>query len=259
MIIKEHRVQMLVLFSASALCILLMAKSFWDRGLDDKITFGIWPLIFLVLSLTGISAFLILHLKVSNPKKLNAIIQEKVTEERSKLLAEFEKSKETVVEEKEETSIEVEKIIPGGNIKTEELFAKKLLSNLSKHAQVSIGIYYRFDNKSKKYQFLTGYALPEKKIPEPFKAGENLNGQVAESKQLMSLKNIPENYLEIESGTGKSKPRNIIIAPIVENNRSVAILEIATFIETDVKFEKTMQDICVMAAKKLKQIQKTQE
>lgn len=259
MIIKEHRIQMLVLFSTSVLCILLMAISFWNQGLNADIIFGIWPIIFLILSLISISGFLILHLKVSNPKKLNAVIQEKVTEERSKLLAEFEKNKETVTEEKEETNIEVEKIIPGGNIKTEESFAKKLLSNLSKYAQLSIGIYYHFDSKSKKYQFLTGYALPEKIKPESFKAGENLNGQVAESKQIMNLKNIPENYLEIESGTGKSKPGNIIIAPIVENNRTIAILEIATFIETDVKFEKTMQKICVMAAKKLKQIQKTQE
>lgn len=256
---KERRIQILILFAVLIISILLMALSFWNRGIKAGVVFGFWPLIYLILSILSGLWLLVIHLKATNVKKLNSLIQEKVTEERLKILSEFEKNKETVTEVKEDTSIETGKIIPAGTIKTEESFAKKLLSNLSKHAQVSIGAYYRFDSKSKKYQFLTGFALPENKKPDDFKTGENLNGQVAKSKQLMNLKNIPDDYFPVESGTGKSKPRNIIIAPIVDNNSTVAILEMATFIETDVNFENTIHDVCVLVAKKLKQIQKTQE
>ncbi len=259
MIIKEHRVQMLALFTASTICILLMAISFWNQGLKAGTAFGIWPMIFLILSLVAGSAFLVLHLKTTNAKKLHTIIQEKVTEERQKLLSEFEKNKETVADDKQKSEIEAEKIVPTGNIKTEESFAKKLLLNLSNEVQVSIGVYYHFNSKSKKYQFLTGFAMPGKTPPPDFKAGENLNGQVAESKQLMNLRNVPGDYFNIESGMGKGKPRNIIIAPIVDNNRTVAIIEIATFIEADTKLEKMMNEVCALAAKKLKQIHKTQE
>ena len=257
MTIKEHRIQITALFTALILCILLMAVLFWNKGLKAHLAFGIWPVIFLILSLIAASGFMVLYLGATDTKKLHAIIQEKVTDERSKLLAELEKKKEPEAAEQEKSDIDVQKIIPSGNFKTEESFANKLLANLSNNAQVSIGIYYHFDNKSKKFRYLTGFAFTGKNPPADFKPGENLNGQVAESKQLMILKNVPESYFTIESGLGKSKPRNIVIAPIVNNNRTIAIIEIATFIEADTRLEKMINEVCLLSAKKLEQINKS--
>ncbi len=248
---------MTALFTALIICILLMAILFWNKGLKAHLVFGIWPVIFLILSMIAASCFLVLYLGATDAKKLNAIIQEKVTDERSKLLAEIEKKKEPEATELEKSDVDVQKIIPSGNFKTEESFANKLLTNLSNEAQVSIGIYYHYNNKSKKYGYLTGFALTGKNSPPDFKAGENLNGQVAESKQLMILRNVPESYFTIESGLGKSKPRNIVIAPIVNNNRTIAIIEIATFIEADAKLEKMINEVCLLSANKLKQFNKS--
>jgi hypothetical protein len=257
MLIIKQKFQSIILFAASVLCVLLLAISFWNQSLKTNIRFGLWPVFFLLLGLIFIFVFFILHLRAVDQEKLNRIIQKKVTEERLKILAEFEKKEEIKADSKIESDLIAEKIVPSGNFKTEEAFAKKLLLNLSEKLQASIGIFYVLDQKSKKYHFLTGFALPADTSPSAFKSGENLNGQVAESKQLMTIKNIPEDYFTIESGMGKSKPSNLIIAPIVNNNRTIAIVEIATFIDTDAKLEKTVIEVCTLAAKKLEQIHRS--
>jgi len=257
MIIKGHKLQILILFVTSIVFTLLMAVSFWNYGLKANINFGIWPVIFLILCLISSISFFVLHLQSTNPKKINAFIQKKVTEERLKILAEFEKKEEPETETMKGSDIVVEKIVPTGHFKSEESFAKKLLLNLSSKLQASIGIYYNLQEKSKTYRFLTGFALTGNASPPDFKSGENLNGQVAESKQIMILRNVPENYFNIESGAGKSKPRNLLIAPIVNNNRTIAIVEIATFMETDTKTEKIISELCALAAQKIEQIKKS--
>lgn len=237
-----------------------MAISFWNSGIKINLSFGIWPLLFIIFfifSLITAFSFLIIHLRISDTKKINAIIQEKLAEERSKLQTEFEKNKETESEEKEDSNLAANKIVPKGKFKSEESFANKLLINLSNNLQTSIGIYYQLERKSKKFRFLTGFGLTGEAPPSDFKLGENLNGQVAESKEIVFLREIPEEYFEIESGLGKSKPRSIIIAPIVNNNRTMAIIEIATFIEVDTKSEKIIKEVCTLAANKLEQLNKS--
>ena len=256
MTIKEHRTQALALFILCMLCILLMAISFWNRGLKSDVQFGFWPLFFLILSLLGGSFFLIMHLKLTDSNKVNSLIQDKVNAERTKLLSELENKKVETSDDTKKNVVEAHKIVPTGSFKSEEAFAKKLLLNLSKELQASIGIYYHLYGKSKNYRFLTGFGLPADTSPPDIKNGENLNGQVAKSKQIMILENIPENYFTIESGLGNSKPKNIVIAPIVHNNKTIAIVEIATFIETDTQFEKILGEVCTLAAKKIEQINK---
>ena len=43
------------------------------------------------------------------------------------------------------------------------------------------------------------------------------------------MKDIPEDYVEITSGLGKANPKNVLIQPIVYNNSTLAIFELATF------------------------------
>ena len=144
--------------------------------------------------------------------------------------------------------------MPKGNIKNAAGYAEKLLKGLSDELQVSIGIAYLA--KGKKYAYLAGFALTGDTPPD-FKEGENLNGQAALSKEILIAENIPEDYFNIESGLGKSKPKTLIIVPLLHKNKTVAILEIATFIESDDKIINILNKVSTQAAEKLVQLQKS--
>jgi hypothetical protein len=169
--------------------------------------------VFLLLSLIAVSLFYIIFRKATDPGTIENLIGEKVSEERKRILSEINKKEEV----KEDKGIEIEKkvadIIPKGNFKSAESFARKLLSNLASEMQMVMGIIYTVKNKNNSYTFLTGYALPSEQIPPDFKSGENLNGQAAASKEIMILRNLPENTLQLNR-VSKSKPRNLIIAPL---------------------------------------------
>src|SRR6202034_1094933 len=79
----------------------------------------------------------------------------------------------------------------------------------------------------------------EKNIPTDFAIGEGLVGQVAFEKERIILSNIPGNYIKISSGLGRSKPANLIILPVLFENKVKAVIELASldeFSETHLDF-----------------------
>jgi hypothetical protein len=250
---QQHKKQALALFIATLLFILLMAASFWNYSIKSK-PLGVWPLLFFLLAIITSSVFYILYLKVTDSKQVELLVNDKVAEERTRMLRELDKKEEVKADDGLQLDEKAVAIVPVGNFKTAESFAKKLLANLATEIQVVIGMVYLLKGKGNTYSFLTGYALPTDAIPSDFKSGENLNGQVAMNREMTILRNLPEEYFSIESGLGKSKPRNIIIAPVVNNNKTIAIIEIATFIEIDTNTELLINKICSLAAEKMAQL-----
>jgi GAF domain-containing protein len=79
----------------------------------------------------------------------------------------------------------------------------------------------------------------EKNIPTEFAIGEGLVGQVAFEKERIILSNVPGNYIKISSSLGRSKPTNLIILPVLFENKVKAVIELAsldTFSETHIDF-----------------------
>jgi hypothetical protein len=252
---KQHRKQSLALFIATLLFMLLIAISFWNSIRDNKNP-GAWPLVFLILAIISAALFYTIYLKATDQRITENLISAKLAEERARILSEMDRKEEV----KEDVSVELDekagKIVPKGNIKTAESFATKLLANLASELQVVLGIVYTSKGKNSSFGFLAGFALPADQKSPDFKLGENLNGQAAQNKEILILRNLPEQYFSIESGLGSSKPRNLIIAPIVNDNKTIAIIEIATFIGIDVNTELLVNKVCTLAADKLAQLLK---
>ena len=66
----------------------------------------------------------------------------------------------------------------------------------------------------------------ESSIPERFEAGDGLLGQAAASKTAIRIDDVPEGYLTIGSGLGKSRPRQIIILPATTDDAVNGVLEL---------------------------------
>lgn len=109
-----------------------------------------------------------------------------------------------------------------------EAASEEILMKLAKEASFAHGLLYVADKQNKGYfKPASKYAYYSERELEGFKIGEGINGQAAKDQQPVLLESIPENYVTVVSGLGKSSPRALSIYPIVHNNKTVALLELA--------------------------------
>jgi putative methionine-R-sulfoxide reductase with GAF domain len=100
------------------------------------------------------------------------------------------------------------------------------------------------------------YAYFSEERPRSFPSGETLSGQVAQNQQLLNIKELPEGYITILSGLGKSAPRHLIIAPIVHNDVSIGVIELASFKPFGENEEALVRRICESMSDTLNKIRK---
>ncbi|NPA68036.1 MAG: GAF domain-containing protein [Chlorobi bacterium] len=80
------------------------------------------------------------------------------------------------------------------------------------------------------YELIGAYAYNRKKyLTKHIKPGEGLVGAVALEKYTVYMTEVPEDYIEIESGTGKANPRSVLIVPLKIEENVLGIIELASF------------------------------
>ncbi|MFE6687436.1 HAMP domain-containing protein [Streptomyces sp. NPDC057743] len=72
-----------------------------------------------------------------------------------------------------------------------------------------------------------GYAMGE--MPTTFKPGETLIGTAAEEGRTILVENVPSGYLKIASGLGEAPPANIIVLPVLFEDKVLGVIELASF------------------------------
>lgn len=78
------------------------------------------------------------------------------------------------------------------------------------------------------YVKVAGYALAdEENAAASFRLGEGLIGQAALDKRIFLTEKLPKEHLKVTSGLGASSPRNLLIAPILVDDRVEAVVEFA--------------------------------
>ena len=83
------------------------------------------------------------------------------------------------------------------------------------------------------------YAFNKRKaLAESLEMGQGLVGQAALEGQIISVTDIPEDYLRINSSFGDSPPRNILALPLVRGEDLIGVMELGSFTEfSDKKME----------------------
>jgi two-component system chemotaxis sensor kinase CheA len=192
---------------------------------------AIFPFIAVIIALLALGYSLNISLKATNSIALNEFINDRLTQERARMMKEFEKKEEQEININLNELLEskINSIIPKGNFKNIDALLEKYLKNLANEIGVVQGIIYIKNEKTNDYKFAVGFALTsDKKIPG-FKAGETLPGQVAITHEICYINEIPDKYFEVESGLGKAAPKQLVFAPVVLNDKVLAILELAFF------------------------------
>lgn len=126
---------------------------------------------------------------------------------------------------------------------TVKQYTESVLSRLSAELEAVQSLMFLFSPVSKQYQLVASYAYYAEKTPAPFSLGEGLSGQVAKNKKMLCLEDIPEHYMSAFSGLGISKPRYVWIVPLVYKEKTLAVIELATFRSIPQELQETIQVI----------------
>ncbi len=110
---------------------------------------------------------------------------------------------------------------------------KRILSELAQVVSANHGAFYileQNDDETGKLKWFAGYAYKDNKhVPKEFAVGEGLVGQCAHEKERIIINNIPSNYVKINSGLGAGTPHNLIVLPVLFENKVKAVIELASF------------------------------
>lgn len=106
--------------------------------------------------------------------------------------------------------------------------SKNIVTYLAKYLGAPVGLIYLADSDGTLH--LTGsYAYTRRKhLATEIKPGEGLVGQAALEKECILISEVPEDYIFINSGLGKTVPRNILVLPVLLDGHVKGILEIGS-------------------------------
>jgi signal transduction histidine kinase/CheY-like chemotaxis protein/HAMP domain-containing protein len=111
---------------------------------------------------------------------------------------------------------------------------RRILSELAQVVNAQKGMFYILEQdenfKDQKLKLIASYAFGnEVKTSKEFALGEGLVGQCALEKKRFLLTHVPGNYTKIISGLGKASPLNVIVLPVLFENKIKAVIELASF------------------------------
>jgi signal transduction histidine kinase/CheY-like chemotaxis protein/HAMP domain-containing protein len=112
--------------------------------------------------------------------------------------------------------------------------ANKVLSELAELVNARYGAFYILEQPEAadeaKLKLFAGYARKNRKlISHEFSISEGLVGQCATEKERIRLSNVPYDYLQITSGIGSAAPIDLVILPVLFENKVKAVIELASF------------------------------
>ncbi|MGA3049865.1 MAG: HAMP domain-containing protein [Terracidiphilus sp.] len=106
---------------------------------------------------------------------------------------------------------------------------RMLLSELAPLVNAQQGVLYQMESEeSNSMILLSAYASTDDGHLETIKVGEGLIGQCAAEKRRMLISDLPRHSVPIRSGLFEAVPRNVIVLPVLFEDRVKAVIELAT-------------------------------
>jgi len=122
-----------------------------------------------------------------------------------------------------------EDLLPAAIPEKLSLFAEGVLSHLARKYDIVTGLFYVPEPDSDVFKPIARYAWYSPDPPPEVRLGESLPGQAVKDKRMLYITHVPKNYLTVISGLGSSDPGYLLILPLIEEDKNLGFLEIATF------------------------------
>lgn len=145
-----------------------------------------------------------------------------------------------------------------------KMLATDALDALVNYVGCEVGLFYSLQNNVLEYT--SGYAVPDiNSVPSEIKLGETLTGQAALKKETVYLHDLPGDYMSIKSASGNTKPKHVLIVPLVHNEVLEGVIELSSLSEfSDLALSMIEQikpgiSVALQTAKNRKQLQELLE
>lgn len=238
---KTLSIVLVVIFIITGFILISNTQSIFadlEKQPDKSLTFK-----FIVLFVTGFSLFILNLLRPQKEVVIEKIVkQEKNVETKNEVDSEEEEKKIELLSE-DEIAKQAEEIFPKETIDKLDVYIDKLLTNISKNVEIAQGIVFLRDENDDLFKVAGKYAYFSEEPPKDFAEGETLSGQVAKNQQLINIDDIPEGYVQVISGLGTGYPNHLLIVPAIHKNKTIGIIEIASFKLLDKNFENLIQNV----------------
>lgn len=140
--------------------------------------------------------------------------------------------------------------------------AQNVITYLTKYSDAQIGAIYIKDD-SESLDLIGSYAFNRRKgNRNSIKLGEGLVGQAALEKQTIIFNDIPDDYIKVNSGLGETVPRNIIVSPLIYEDKISGVIEVGStnhFNDNQMEFFKQVSENIAIALNSAEARTKTRE
>jgi hypothetical protein len=131
-----------------------------------------------------------------------------------------------------------------------EKWGREIIRLFVSELEIMSGIFYCRDEQNI-FTSLATYAFPHSEEPRRFTEGEGLNGQAAKNGQVEVIRNIPDQYTTVFSGLGSGKPSWLAFIPLVVNEQTRVLIEVAGFRWSDENLEQLFQVLARQLSEKI--------
>ena len=107
-------------------------------------------------------------------------------------------------------------------------FGDALLSSLSENFDLLFGAFYLGDTDHSRFTRIGAFARDVATEPREYALGEGLVGQAAEERRTLKIMASADHPLKIVTGVGTVEPACVFFLPVVQQNVSIAVIELAT-------------------------------
>lgn len=111
-----------------------------------------------------------------------------------------------------------------GDLRLDQL-GEQVLKFIAEYLDAHAGAFFAFE--AGRFRRTASYGIPAgSSVPQSFEAGDGLLGQAAKDGRTFILESIPDGYLTIGSGLGKSPPRHLLVAPVRSDGIVNGVIEL---------------------------------
>ena len=105
-----------------------------------------------------------------------------------------------------------------------------IMNEVSPLVDAQVGAFFlaSLPDPARRYVMVGGYSQAVAEPPVAFAAGEGLVGQAAASRRVMHVRDVPEGYLKIRSGTGSATPRAVVVLPVLFEGECLGVIELGS-------------------------------
>ncbi|MBS3775519.1 MAG: GAF domain-containing protein [Bacteroidales bacterium] len=219
----------------------------------DISTGGAYLTVLFIVIFSLVNLFLVMQLTAGSKTK-----EEYLQKTTDGLIDEADEAEDATSHEdvrgKEQVDIEEmeRKIIPAGdkNIDTPR-FTEGILIHSAEIFDIVQGLFYVRKNDIDTFTIASKFAYYGEEEPEDFELGVDLTGQAAKNQKVLNLTKIPENYITVLSGLGNGSPNGLLIAPVIHNEKTIGLIELASFKHFDKKSEEIFTQLSEKIGKRL--------